>query len=122
MRRNLPEDRPDIKEAREEDKRKKEKMQPYKHTYGDTIDQKIQKEDDVLLKRKTTKQDSIYDPDSYKVTTIYGTQVRAIREGQEKTRDAQKWKRIQVSKNNSYAEFVKGSSYRNDPDIGASDT
>ena len=50
---------------------------------------KIEKGDMVQLKRKSTKQDSVYDPQPYCVTETYGTQIAAVRGDQRKTRDAQ---------------------------------
>ena len=73
----------------------------------------------VLLKRKSTKQDSVYDPQPYCVTATYGTQIAAIRGGQRKTRDAQRWKKVEVTKRRSYESKGEASRYQEDPDIGA---
>ena len=77
----------------------------------------------VISKRKTTKHDSVYDPKPYKVVAVYGTQIKGMREeGKHKTRDSQKWKRVQVQARRRYSdrESTRGaSSYLEDTDIGA---
>ena len=78
--------------------------------------------DKVLLRRKTTKHTSGYDPEAYTVTGVYGTQVEAERDGVKKVRDSQKWKRVTILQPRSYgreATQVQKSTYQNDPDIGA---
>ena len=54
-------------------------------------DHDIEVGDLVIAKRRTTKDDSIYDPKPYKVVTVHATQVKGMREdGKHKTRDSQK--------------------------------
>ena len=52
--------------------------------------------DKVLLKRKTTKLNCVYDPDPYTVTQAWGSQIEAERNGAVKTRDAQRWKKVSI--------------------------
>ena len=92
LRENPAASREDIKEAREEDEKQKNKMKGYKDKRKEVKQHDIKVGDKVILKRKTTKHDSVYDPDPYQVTETYGTQIKATRGGQQKTRDAQKWK------------------------------
>ena len=40
-------------------------------------------------------------------------------DGKTKTRDSQKWKRVEVNKKRSYAEVVRRSRYQEEADIGA---
>ena len=119
LRTNPAKGRKDIKEAREEDRRAKEKMKEYKDQKRGVKEHKIRKGDSVLLKRKTTKHCSPYDPEPYKVTATYNTQVQAERDGRVKTRDAQRWKRVEVKKRRSYKRVGEKSRYLEDPDIGA---
>ena len=51
----------------------------------------------MLLKRKTSKKHSPYNPDPFKVTKIWGTQIQGERHGEKKIRDSQRWKKIKVS-------------------------
>ena len=67
-------------------------------------DHPIQTGDEVLLRRKTTKHTSGYDPEAYTVTGVYGTQVEAEREGTRKVRDLQKWKKVTIIQPRNYAQ------------------
>ena len=75
--------------------------------------------DRVLLKRKSTKQDSVYDPQPYKVVEKYGTQIVAERGDERKVRDAQRWKKVEVTERRRYGQEAERSRYQEDPDIGA---
>ena len=119
MRVNTARAREDIKEAREEDKKAKEKMKERKDDSKHVKENNIKEGDQVLLKRKTTKHEGPFDPDPYTVTQACGTQVTAERGGKEKTRDAQKWKVVKVAARRSYKEVLTGSTYMEDPDVGA---
>ena len=119
LRRNPALGREDIKEAREEDRKEKEKMKAQKDKGQGVREHKIEKGDMVLLKRKSTKQDSVYDPQPYCVTETYGTQIAAVRGDQRKTRDAQRWKKVEVTKKRCYETKGAASRYQEDPDIGA---
>ena len=77
----------------------------------------------VIAKRKTTKHESLYDPKPYKVYKVYGAQIKAMREdGKQKTRDSQKWKKVDVQPRRSYKDVrsrYHESRYLEDTDIGA---
>ena len=70
----------------------------------------------MLLKRKTTKRDSPYDPDPFLVTSVWGTQIQGERQGKKKTRDAQRWKKLQVD---NRLRRRPGKDYAHDADVGA---
>ena len=56
----------------------------------------------------------------YKVVVTYGTKIKGMREdGKHKTRDSQKWKRVQVQDRRSYGEVERPSRYLDETDIGA---
>ena len=92
MRPNLVTNRSDIVEAREKDKREKERMKKYKDANRNVKAHNIKVGDKVLLERKSTKRKSSYDPDPYEVVEVSGTQIKAKRGRSAKLRDAQKWK------------------------------
>ena len=79
MRENPAKDREDIREARIEDGKEKERMKEYRDKGKEIKEHNIGVGDQVLLKRKSTKHDSVYDPQPYKVVEKYGTQVVAER-------------------------------------------
>ena len=68
----------------------------YKDSNRNVKPHSIKEGDLVLLKRKSTKRDSPYDPDPFLVTSVWGTQIQGERQGKKKTRDAQRWKKLQV--------------------------
>ena len=72
----------------------------------------------VLLKQKSTKLHPVYDPRPYKVTNVWGTQIGATRDGATKTRDAQRWKAINIQTTRQYNKREQNSTYQTDPDIG----
>ena len=96
MRTDPASERKDILEALAEDEVQKEKMKAYKDSSRNVKPHSIKEGDLVLLKRKTTKRDSPYDPDPFLVTSVWGTQIQGERHGKKKTRDAQRWKKLQV--------------------------
>ena len=69
-------------------------------------DHPIKTGDKVLLRRKTTKHNSVYDPEAYTVTGVYGTQVEAEREGTKMVRDSRKCKKVDIISPRSYAQAV----------------
>ena len=72
--------------------------------------------DDILIERKTTKNTSPYDPRPYKATEVKGTQIKGERNGTTKTRDSQRWKKVEIGETRS---FRKEEPDRDtDPDIG----
>ena len=60
----------------------------------------------MLLRRKSTKNRSQYDPEPYLVVRVSGSQIEGLREGGSKIRDAQKWKK--------YAPFVGSNADKED--------
>ena len=86
--------------------------------------------DAVLIGRKQTKSKSRYDPDPFRVTEVRGTQITATRGHTERTRDAQKFKKIQVANPKTYERqrepFIvhpaKGTSFRLIPMLATEDT
>ena len=63
----------------------------------------IKMDDHVLLKQQQTKSDPPYDPEPYKVVDIRGHQITATRGDKTLTRDAQKWKAINLREKPNYA-------------------
>ena len=87
-------ERPDIAEAIVEDEKAKAKQKQYKDSKSYVRKHNISVGDKVLLKQKKQKHVPPHDHEHYTVTEIRGHQVTAVRGHQEKTRDAQKWKRV----------------------------
>ena len=122
IRHNPAAGREDIIEARDNDRQEKERMRNTKDNKATVKDHAILIGDKVLMRRKTTKHTSGYDPEAYTVTGVYGTQVEAERDGVKKVRDSQKWKKVTILQPRSYgrgASQVQQSTYQEDPDIGA---
>ena len=108
--------RKDIVEALAEDEAQKCKMKAYKDRSRNVKPHNISKGDKVLLKRKTTKSKSPYDPNPYLVTNVWGTQIEGERDGKIKTRDAQRWKKLLVD-NRPRRQLRQNKVY--DADVGA---
>ena len=89
-------DRPDIKEAIEADISAKNKQKLYKDDKSYVKHHEIGVGDTVLLKQKPQKHVTPYDPEPYTVSEVHGHQVTALRDSQKKTRDAQKWKKVNI--------------------------
>ena len=122
LRSNPAKDRADVQEARQNDEQAKKTMKLYKDRKATVKPHEIRIGDMVLLKRKSTKHRSTYDPEPYRVTQIWGTQIKAQRGREEKTRDAQRWKRVTIKAPKRYTATVaqrNASTYHEDPDIGA---
>ena len=123
LRTNPAKDRKDTIEAKKVDKLAKERMKSYKDASRYVREHDMEVGDLVIAKRKTTKHDSVYDPKPYKVVTVHGTQIKGMREdGKHKTRDSQKWKRVQVQPRRRYTDLestTSKSKYLEDTDIGA---
>ena len=81
LRANPAKERKDVKEARKEDKKARDNMKRYKDASRHVREHDMAVGDLVIIKRKTTKHDSAYDPDPYKVVEVHGTDQR----------DAQGW-------------------------------
>ena len=56
----------------------------------------------VLLKQKSAKHISPYDPEPYTVTQVVGHQITTRRHNQVKTSDAQKWKKVVTKHKQNY--------------------
>jgi hypothetical protein len=90
--------RADIIKAQVKDREEKEKMKMYKDRSRYVKAHDIKLGDLVLKERRSTKQDSPYDPKPYKVTEVIGTQIKGQRDEEEKTRDSQKWKVVKPAR------------------------
>lgn len=120
LRPNPASHRSDIVEARAADQKAKAAMKIYKDKRSHARPHKIRIGDKVLLKRKTAKHTSVYDPDPYTVTGVWGTQIEAERNGTIKVRDAQRWKWVHIVPPTTFrASQSQVSQYLQDPDIGA---
>ena len=108
MRTDPAQDREDILEALEQDKKAKERQKKYKDQKRYVEEHKIKVGDQVLLERKSTKSNSPYDPDPYTVSQTHGTQISANRRGESKTRDAQKWKKVKLEQKRDYDAVRRG--------------
>ena len=121
LRTNPAKERKYIVEAKKVDKLAKERMKKYKDASRHVKDHDIEVGDLVIAKRRTTKDGSIYDPKPYKVVTVHAMQVKGMRkDGKHKTRDSQKWKRVQVQARRRYADLESTEStskYLDDTDI-----
>ena len=96
-------------------------MKIYKDNKRSVKPHSIKEGDKVIRRRKSTKANSPYDPTPYKVTKVRGTQITAKRGREEKTRDAQRWKKIRivaVQRPYPVKRHVQQSTYLTDPDIG----
>ena len=80
----------------------------------------IRQGDRVLLKQKTTKLNSVYDPEPCIVTRTWGSQIEAERDGMRKLRDAQRWKKVALRPRQHFqlAPSTR-SGYQDTADIGA---
>ena len=115
IRTNPATDRQDLQEARVADLKAKLKMKRYKDAKGNVREHKIKQGDLILLKRKTTKHRSPFDPDPFIAIHVNGTQIQGERDGTTKTRDAQRWKKLnQKTPKQEQAQPQR----REDPDIG----
>ena len=123
LRTNPARERTDIIEAKKVDKLAKERMKRYKDAGRYVKEHDIVVGDLVIAKRKTTKHESAYDPKPYKVFEVHGMQIKAMREdGKQKTRDSQKWKKVNVQPRRIYKDVrsrEQESRYLEDTDIGA---
>ena len=64
--------------------------------------------------------DSAYNPKAFKVVATYAAQIKGMQmDGKHKTRDLQRWKKVEVQEKRSYAEVVRRSRYQDELDIGA---
>ena len=113
MRTDQAQDRKDIQEALEQDRKAKERQKKYKDQKRYVTEHKIKIGDQVLLERKSTKSNSPYDPDPYTVSQTHGTQITANRGGVSMTRDAQKWKKVQVEQKRDYDKIRRGQMIHN---------
>ena len=77
------------------DMKVKEKMKKNKDKKSTVREHNIMQGDQVLLRRNASKHQSEYDPDPYTAIQVTGTQIQGEREGETKTRHAQRWKRYE---------------------------
>ena len=123
LRTNPARERADIIEAKQVDKLAKEHMKRNKDKGRYVKEHNIGVGDLVIAKRKSTKHESSYDPKPYRVQEVHGTQIKARREdGKQKTRDSQKWKKVEVQPRRRYKDMGSrdhASRYQEDTDIGA---
>ena len=105
-----------IQQAIDEDRIQKQRQKHYKDKKSYVKEHRIEIGDSVLLSQKKTKRTPPYDPVPYQVVEIKGHQITASRHNKITTRDAQKWKKITITRNRpNYAE--KGEySYSSDED------
>ena len=108
--------RPDMQEAREQDNLAKAKMKREKDSHRNVKENNIQQGDLVLLRRKSTKHESRYDPEPYLAVQVQGSHIVGERGRYQKTRDAQRLKRFE---GNTW-DLTERRAPREDPDIGAS--
>ena len=120
IRANPAAQREDIIEARQADIQAKIRMKMYKDNSRNVKPHSIKEGDTVILKRKSTKANSPYDPDPFKVTKVRGTQITAERGQELKTRDSQRWKKVRIVAMKRPYPVRKNapSTYLTDPDIG----
>ena len=89
--------REDIQQAREKDRLRKQQMKTYRDAGTNIRPHNIEQGDLILLRRKSTKHQSMYDPEPYLAVAVRGTQITGAREGhRDKTRDAQRWKKYEI--------------------------
>ena len=123
LRVNIAKDREDVREAREADKQAKLTMKKYKDGTRTVKPTLIKPGDQVLLKRKTSKHLSVYEPEPYTVVNVFGSQIEAEREGVLKCRDAQRWKLVDIKPAKRFqipdSRKEAPGGYSSDPDIGA---
>ena len=121
VRQNPAAQREDVIQAREADIQAKTRMRAYKDNKRNVKPHSIRVGDKVMLKRQSTKADSAYNPEPYTVTDVMGTQIRAARGSEVKTRDAQLWKKLRlvvIERPYPRRDTVQPSTYLTDPDIG----
>ena len=123
LRTNQAENRKDITAAKSKDKESKDRQKYYKDSKPQVTPHSIRPGDTVLLQRKPTKTTTPYDPLPYRVSETHGTQVTANRDQVSKTRDAQQWKRVEISSNKNYDGWRENRGHRGRdqdyfPDIG----
>ena len=99
---------PDIKkpaldqDIRQKDEESKRKQKIYKDNKRTVQKHQMQLGDTVLLLQKQTKSQPRYDPEPYTIINIQGTQTTAKREDKVRTRDAQKFKKVELQNPKDY--------------------
>ena len=89
-------------EMQEADKHAKAHQKRWKDRPRNVVSHKIQVGDEVLLLQQAGKTEPRYDPRSYKVLKVIGTQITVKRGEKVITRDAQRCKKVKVTNNHSY--------------------
>ena len=112
--------RADILAERAADTEAKARMKMYMDNKATVQPTAIRQGDRVLLKQKTTKLNSVYDPEPCIVTRTWGSQIEAERDGMRKLRDAQRWKKVALRPRQHFqlAPSTR-SGYQDTADIGA---
>ena len=95
MRHNITGPRLDIQEASKQDNLAKVKMKKEKDSHRNVKETNIQQGDLVLLRSKSSKHESRYDPEAYLAVQVQGSQVVGERGRYQKPQDAQRWKRYE---------------------------
>ena len=115
IRTNPAVERPDIQQARQQDRKVKAKQKMYKDAKATVRPHNIKEGDTILLQRKSTKSKSPYDPQPFTAEKVHGTQVIGRRGEETKVRDSQKWKRVELR---TAQQFSRKRETEGDPDIG----
>ena len=123
LRRDPAKDREDIRKARENDKAAKDRQKKYKDNKRYVKPHTIKPGDEVLMARDPTKSKTPYDPEPYTVISTHGTQITGRRGREEKTRDAQKFKKVKTVPRTNYDQVRarlarKPEARDSSPDIG----
>ena len=92
-------------DIRQQNEKAKRQQKMYKDNKRNVCHHNIDLGDKVLLLQKKTKSQPQYNPTPYQVTKVRGTQITAARGDEIKTRDAQKFKKVQLQANNNYGEL-----------------
>ena len=82
----------------------KQRQKQWKDRARNVMPHKIEVGDEVLLQQQAGKARPKYDPRSYKVIEVTGTQITARRGERVMRRDAQKFKKVTITKGHSYQE------------------
>ena len=114
----LREDNPVVTEAMLNDSKAKAVQKKYKDGKAYVKPHDIMINDHVLLRQQQTKSKPPYNPEPYKVIEINGHQITAEKEGSILTRDAQKWKTINLREKPDYARENKDNSQAMGTDEG----
>jgi len=85
------------------DRLAKSKQKKYKDAKPYVKHHQIKIGNKVLLKQKQSKSHPPYSPEPYEVVGVNGHQITAVREDRTITRDAQKWKKVEIRNKPDYS-------------------